>query len=90
VLQRHVRLHLLPQDQQVPGNRGAPAMPTAAVVVAFLAQVALVQCWLGEYDIEKIYIIKIHYLMIFEALGLPHSWYATPSAQKTVGHSDPL
>jgi hypothetical protein len=57
-------------------------MPTAAVVVAFLAQVALVQCWLGEYDIEKIYIIKIHYLMIFEALGLPHSWYATPSAQK--------
>jgi transposase len=43
VLQRQVRLSLRTHDPQLPGNKGLPATPTAAVVVALLAQVALVQ-----------------------------------------------
>jgi hypothetical protein len=65
-------------------------MPTAAVVVAFLAQVALVQCWLGEYDIEKIYIIKFHYLMIFKHLACLTHGTQRPQHKKTVGAFRPL
>ena len=40
--QRQVRLSLRTHDQQLPGNQGLPATPTAAVVVALFAQVALI------------------------------------------------
>jgi len=43
IIQRQVRLYLHTQGQQVPGNKGATATPTAAVVLSLLAQVALVQ-----------------------------------------------
>ena len=43
IMQRQVRLYLHTQGQQVPGNKGATATPTAAVVLSLLAQVALVQ-----------------------------------------------
>ena len=42
VIQRQGRLYLLTHDQQLPGNKGRTAVPTAAVVVALCAQVALV------------------------------------------------
>lgn len=42
IIQRQVRLYLRTHDQQVPGNKGATATPTAAVVLALFAQVALV------------------------------------------------
>jgi hypothetical protein len=38
-----VRLSLRTHDQQIPGNKGLTAMPTAAVVVALVSQGALVQ-----------------------------------------------
>jgi hypothetical protein len=43
IIQRQVRLYLHIHDQQVPGNKGATATPTAAVVWSLFAQVALVQ-----------------------------------------------
>jgi transposase len=43
VIQRQVRLSLSTHDQQLPGNKGMTAPPTAAVVLALFAQVALVQ-----------------------------------------------
>ena len=43
IIQRQVRLSLSTHEQQVPGNTGATATPTAAVVLALFAQVALVQ-----------------------------------------------
>jgi hypothetical protein len=43
VIQRQVRLSLRTHDQQIPGNKGLTAMPTAAVVVALVSQGALVQ-----------------------------------------------
>jgi len=43
VIQRQVRLYLRTHDQQLPGNKGMTATPTAAVVLALFAQVALIQ-----------------------------------------------
>src|SRR5262249_1004785 len=42
IIQRQVRLYLRTHDQQVPGNKGTTATPTAAVVLALFTQVALV------------------------------------------------
>ena len=42
LIQRQVRLYLLTQGQQLPGNKGPIAIPTAAAVLALFAQVALV------------------------------------------------
>ena len=43
IIQRQVRLYLRAHDQQIPGNKGLTATPTAAVVLALFAQVALIQ-----------------------------------------------
>jgi transposase len=43
VIQRQVRLYLRTHDQQIPGNKGLTAAPTAAVVLALFAHVALIQ-----------------------------------------------
>jgi transposase len=83
IIQRQVRLYLRSQDQQVPGNKGATATPTAAVVLALFAQVALVQFWLGEYAVAQVYGVQPHHLLVCDALGLDHAWYEAPSAHKT-------
>ena len=38
VIQRQVRLYLRTHDQQIPGNKGLTATPTAAVVLALFTQ----------------------------------------------------
>jgi hypothetical protein len=43
IIQRQVRWYLRPPDQQIPGHKGLTATPTAAVVLALCAQVALIQ-----------------------------------------------
>jgi transposase len=43
VIQRQVRLYLRTHDQQISGNKGLTAIPTAAVVLALFSQVVLVQ-----------------------------------------------
>src|SRR5215468_11258686 len=83
VIQRQVRLYLHAHDQQVPGNKGPTATPTAAVVLALFAQVALVQFWLGEHAVAQVYGVQPHHLLVCEALGLDHAWYEAPSAHKT-------
>jgi transposase len=82
VIQRQVRLHLLTHDQRVPGNKGETAMPTAAVVFAFFAQIAVVQLRLGHRDVYQVYGVQPHHLLVCEALGLNHSCYEPPSADK--------
>jgi transposase len=82
IIQRQVRLHLRTYDQQVPGNKGATATPTAAVVLALFAQVALVQFWIGDQEVAQVYGLQPHHLLICDALGLDHSWYEAPSTQK--------
>ncbi len=84
IIQRQVRLYLLTHDQQIPGNKGATATPTAAVVLALFAQVALVQLWIGDQEVEQIYGIQPHHLLLCDALDLDYSWYEVSSAQKNV------
>jgi hypothetical protein len=90
IIQRQVRLYLHTHDQQVPGNKGATATPTAAVVLTLFAQVALVQLWIDTQEVAQLSGVQPHHLLICDALGLDSSWYAGPSAQKKQqGHSDP-
>lgn len=83
IIQRQVRLYLGRQAQQVPGNKRATAIPTAAVVLALFTQVALVQFRVGEHEVMQVYGVQPHHLLICDALGLDHAWYEAPSAQKT-------
>ena len=80
VIQRQVRLYLHTHAQQVPGNKGATATPTAAVVLALFAQVALVQFWIDEQEVAQVYGVQPYHLLICDALGLDYSWYEVPSA----------
>ena len=82
VIQRQVRLYLRTHDQQIPGNKGTTATPTAAVGLALFAQVALVQFWLGDDEVAQVYGVQPHHLLICDALGLDHAWYEMPSAHK--------
>jgi transposase len=82
VIQRQVRLYLRTHDQQIPGNKGMTATPTAAVVLALFAHVALIQLGTEDQQIEQIYGVQPHHLLLCDALGLDHSWYEAPCAHK--------
>jgi transposase len=82
IIQRQVRLYLGTHDQQIPGNKGTTATPTAAVVLALFAQVALVQVWLGDHEVAQVYGVQPHHRLICDALGLDYTWYEVPSAHK--------
>jgi transposase len=82
VIQRQVRLYLRTHEQQLPGNKGLTATPTAAVVLALFAQVALVQLWIDEQPVVQIAGVQPHHLLVCDALGLDSSWYAIPSAHE--------
>jgi transposase len=83
IIQRQVRLYLRMHDQQIPGNKGLTAIPTAAVVLSLFVQVALVQFQIGEQAGEQVYGVQPHHLLCCDALGLDRSWYEAPSAQKS-------
>jgi len=82
IIQRQVRLYLRTHDQQIPGNKGATATPTAAIVLSLFASVAFVQLLIGDQEVEQVYGIQSHHLLLCDALGLDYSWYKVPSAQK--------
>lgn len=82
VIQRQVRLYLRTHAQQLPGNKGLTAIPTAAVVLALFAQVALVQLWIDDQEVAQLSGVQPHHRLVCDALGLDSSWYAVPSAQK--------
>jgi transposase len=82
VIQRQVRLYLRTHDQQLPGNKGLTATPTAAVVLALFAPVALVQLWIDEQEVAQFSGVQPHHRLVCDALGLDASWYAVPSAPK--------
>jgi transposase len=82
VIQRQVRLYLRMHDQQLPGNKGLTAIPTAAVLLALFAQIALVQLWIDDQEVRQISGVQPYHLWVCEALGLDSSWYEASSAQK--------
>ena len=82
VIQRQVRLYLLTHDQQLPGHTGDTGIPTAAVVVALVAHVAVGHLRRGHRDISQVYGIQPHHLRVCDALGINHSCDGPPSADK--------
>ena len=82
LIQRQVRLYLRTHDQQIPGNKGLTATPTAAVVLALFTQVALIQLWIDDQEVAQLSGVQPHHLLICDALGLDSSWYAVSSAPK--------
>ena len=82
VIQRQVRLYLRTHDQQLPGNKGLTATPTAAVVLALFTPVALVQLWIDDQEVVQLSGVQPHHRLVCDALGLDPSWYTVPSAQK--------
>src|SRR5262249_23054559 len=67
VIQRQVRLYLRTHEQRLPGNKGETATPTAAVVLALFAQVALVHFWIGDQEVAQVYGIQPYHLLICDA-----------------------
>ena len=53
------------------------------MVLALFAQVALVQLWIDEQEVQHIYGLQPHHRLVCHALGLDPSWYAVPLAQKS-------
>ena len=82
IIQRQVRLYLRTHDQQLPGNKGLTATPTAAVVLALFAQVALVPLWVDEQEVAQLSGVQPSHLLVCDALNLDSSWYEAPSAPK--------
>ena len=82
IIQRQIRLSLHTHARQLPGNKGLTATPTAAVVLALCAQVALVQLWIDEQEVAQISGVQPHHRLVCDALGLDSSWYAVSLAQK--------
>jgi hypothetical protein len=86
IIQRQVRLYLRTHAQQVPGNKGATAPPTA-VVLALFAQVALVQLWADDQEVMQVYDVQPHHLLLCDVLSLDPSWYEAPLAYKNGRYS---
>ena len=82
VIQRQVRLYLQTHAHQVPGNKGETATPTAAVVLALFAPVAVVHLQIATTEVQQIYGLQAHHRLVCDALGLDHTWYEAPLAQK--------
>jgi transposase len=82
VIQRQVRLSLRTHAQQLPGNKGMTAIPTAAGVLALFAHIALVQFWIDDQEVAQISGVQPYHLLVCDALGLDSSWYEASSAQK--------
>jgi hypothetical protein len=82
IIQRQVRLSLRTHEQQLPGNTGMTAIPTAAVVLALCRPVALVQLWIDEHEVVQSAGVQPQHLRICDALGLDHAWYKAPSAHQ--------
>jgi hypothetical protein len=54
IIQRQVHLSLHTPNQQIPGNKGLTAPPTAAVVLTVFAPGALIQLVIADQEVEQI------------------------------------
>jgi transposase len=82
LIQRQVRQYLQQHSQHIPGNKGATAMPTAAVVLASFAQVTLVHLELDGTEIRQIHGWQELHQLICKALGVDDSWFEVSAHQK--------
>jgi transposase len=89
LLQRQVRLYLRHQNQQLPGNKGPTATPTAAVVFALFAPVMLVQFEADQQPSLQVYGWQAHHLTVCDALGVDYGWYTIASGQNSLRRTTP-
>ena len=82
LIQRQVRQYLQQHGQCIPGNKGATAMPTAAVVLASFAQVTLVHLELDGTEIRQVHGWQELHQLICKALGVDDSWFEVSAHQK--------
>jgi transposase len=75
VIQRQVRLYLRDHHQQIPGNKGPTATPTAAVVFALFTPVMLVQLVVENTISLQGHGVQDYHLIICEAVGIDPAWY---------------
>jgi hypothetical protein len=75
VIQRQVRLYLREHDQQVPGNQGLTAMPTAAVVFALFTPVMRVQFAMDNRISVQVHGVQDYHLLVCDAVGIDQVWY---------------
>lgn len=78
-IQRQGRLSLRTPGQQLPGHKGLPSTPTAAVVLTLFAQIAVVHLWIHAQAGTQLAGVQAHHRLVGEALGLDASWYAVAS-----------
>jgi hypothetical protein len=84
LIQRQVRLELLTLGQQLPGNKGPTAMPTATVVCTLFSPVMMVHVHRGKRVVRQIYGVHEYHYLVCDALGLDRAWYVAPQARKKV------
>jgi hypothetical protein len=84
VIQRQVRLYLHTHGQQIPGNKGPTALPTATVVFTLFSPVMMVHLHRGKQVVPQLYGVQAYHFMVCDALGLDHVGYTAPLARKNV------
>ena len=84
VIQRQVRLYLHTHGQQLPGNKGPTALPTATVVFTLFSPVMMVHIHRGKRVVPQMYGVQAYHFLVCDALGLDHAWYTAPLARKNV------
>jgi len=75
VIQRQVRLDLRAHDQQVPGNKGLTATPTAAVVFALFTPVMLVHFAVDTIPYLQAQGVQDYHRIICDAVGIDQAGY---------------
>jgi len=75
VIQRQVRLYLRDHDQQVPGNKGLTATPTAAAVFALFTPVMRVHCAVDNTPSLQGHGVQEYHRIVCEAVGIDQAWY---------------
>jgi transposase len=90
VIQRQVRLYLHTHDQQIPGNKGPTATPTAAVVFALFSPLMLVQCVVDNMPSLQVHGVQDHHRIVCEAVGIDPAWYhGVATEQNSLPHTTP-
>ena len=82
VIQRQVRLSLHDHARHIPGNKGATATPTAAVVFALFTPVTLVHFAVDNVPILHVHGIREDHLIVCEAVGIDQAWYQEAAAEQ--------
>jgi transposase len=81
VIQRQVRLYLREQNQQIPGNKGPTALPTAAVVFDLFTPVTLVHFAVDNAPSLHVHGIREDHLIVCDAVGIDRAWYQGAAAE---------